>query len=87
MTHSLKEPYLREVSEQTGISVSRAKRTHPIATPQTDRYVKINRNFPTFEQLVNSNAFCFIDYNIFAICLRGALLNNFEKGQGPLAPC
>ncbi len=35
-----------------GISVSRAKRTQPIATPQIDRYVKINRNFQTFERLV-----------------------------------
>ncbi len=35
-----------------GISVSWAKCTQPIAMPQIDRYVKINRNFPTFERLV-----------------------------------
>ncbi len=31
---------------------SQAKRKQPIATPRIDRYVKINRNFLTFERLV-----------------------------------
>ncbi len=40
------------VSEQTVISVSQAKHTQPIATPQIDRSVKINWNVQTFERLV-----------------------------------
>ncbi len=44
----MKEPREPMVSEQTGISVSRAKRTQPIATPDIDRYVQVNRNFLTF---------------------------------------
>ncbi len=34
------------------VLVGRANHTQPIATPQIDRYVKINRNFLTFERLV-----------------------------------
>ncbi len=36
------------VSEQTGISVSQAKLTQPIATPQIDRYVKNKQGFSDF---------------------------------------
>ncbi len=39
-------------SRACGISVSQAKHTQPIETPQIDRYVKINRDFMIFEQLV-----------------------------------
>ncbi len=38
------------------------------------RFVHIHINY-------KSNVFGFIDYNIIAICLRGALLNNFERGR------
>lgn len=56
-----------------------------IAIPQIERYVKNKQDFSDFSAShvnFNSNVFCFIDHNIITICLRGALLNNYEKGQG-----
>ncbi len=38
--------------------------------------------FFAFIHVIRIQMHCFIDHNIIDICLRGALLNNYEKGQG-----
>ncbi len=59
-------------------------------TSQTDRYIKIKRNFQTFERFVtvlytflcnyNSNIFCFIDHNIIRDNWNRAGAHEFELG-------
>ncbi len=81
------------VSEQTVEyqSVYMGKTHATIATPQNDK-CKNKQEFSEFwaisycfEQIIMliRNAFYFINHNSIAVCLRGARLNNFEKGQPP----
>ncbi len=82
------------VSEQTVEyqSVYMGKTHATIATPQNDK-CKNKQEFSEFwaisycfEQIIMliRNSFYFINHKIIAICLGGALLNNFEKGQPTL---
>lgn len=74
-------------------SISQSSKTHTKhRLGLTDRYVTIIRNFTTFERLLKGAkrallfcTHCYDNYNSIII-MRGALLNNFEKGQPPLLP-